>query len=65
MALAFKAVIDAVVQWLLMPLIAAIFGEPSFDGLTFPINDAVFAYGTMITQAVTFVLIALALFLLW
>jgi large conductance mechanosensitive channel len=62
MALAFKAVLDALVQGLLMPLIAAIFGEPSFDELTFTINDAVFAYGTVITQVVTFVLIALALF---
>lgn len=62
MALAFKAVLDAFVQGLLMPLVAAIFGEPSFDGLTFTVNDAVFAYGTVITQAVTFLLIALALF---
>ena len=64
MALAFKAVIDALVQGILMPIIAAIFGQPSFDALTFTINDAVFAYGTVITQAVTFVLIALALFFL-
>jgi large conductance mechanosensitive channel len=61
-ALAFKAVIDAFVQGLLMPLIAAIFGEPSFDSLTFTINDAVFAYGTVITQAITFLLVGLALF---
>ena len=62
MALAFKAVIDALVQGLLMPIIAAIFGQPSFDSLTFTINDSVFAYGTVITQAVTFLLIAAALF---
>ncbi|MDX1689732.1 MAG: large conductance mechanosensitive channel protein MscL [Acidimicrobiia bacterium] len=64
MALAFKAVIDALVQGILMPIIAALFGQPSFDSLTFTVNDAVFAYGTVITQAVTFLLIALALFVL-
>ncbi len=64
MALAFKAVIDALIQGLLMPLVAAVFGQPSFDSLTFTINDAVFAYGTVITQAVTFTLIGLALFVL-
>jgi large conductance mechanosensitive channel len=62
MALAFKAVVDALVAGLIMPIIGAIFGEPSFDNLTFTINDSVFLYGTFITQAVTFVLIALALF---
>jgi large conductance mechanosensitive channel len=62
MALAFKAVVDAFVAGLIMPIIGAIFGEPSFDNLTFTINDSVFLYGTFITQAVTFVLIALALF---
>jgi large conductance mechanosensitive channel len=63
LALAFKAVIDALVAGLLMPIVAAVFGQPSFDELTFTINDAVFAYGTVITQAVTFLLIGLALFL--
>ena len=62
MALAFKAVVDALVNGLLMPIVAAVFGQPSFDSLTFTINGAVFFYGTVITQAVTFVLIALALF---
>ena len=62
MALAFKAVVDAFVGGLIMPIIGAIFGEPSFDNLTFTINDSVFLYGTFITQTVTFLLIALALF---
>ena len=61
MALAFKAVIDAFVDGLLMPLVAAIFGQPSFDGLTFTINDAVFFYGAVITQIVTVLLVAAAL----
>lgn len=63
MALAFKAVVDAFVNGLVMPIVGALFGEPSFDSLTFTINDSVFLYGSVITQVVTFVLIALALFL--
>jgi len=63
MALAFKAVVDAFVGGLVMPLVATIFGEPNFDALTFTIGDSVFLYGTFITQSVTFLLIALALFL--
>ena len=63
MALAFKSVVDALVNGLIMPLVAAVFGEPNFDALTFTIGDAVFLYGTFITQLVTFLLIALALFL--
>ncbi|HSG78200.1 MAG TPA: large conductance mechanosensitive channel protein MscL [Acidimicrobiia bacterium] len=63
MALAFKAVVDAFVGGIVMPIVGAIFGEPSFDNLTFTINDSVFLYGTVLTQVVTFLLIALALFL--
>jgi large conductance mechanosensitive channel len=62
-ALAFKALIDAFVSGVVMPLVGAIFGEPSFDSLSFTINDSVFLYGTVITQTVVFLLTALALFL--
>jgi large conductance mechanosensitive channel len=62
MALAFKAVVDAFVNGLVMPLVAAIFGKPSFDELAFTINGAEFLYGTVITQIVTFLAIAVALF---
>jgi len=62
MALAFKAVVDAFIGGLVMPLVAAIFGQPSFDDLTFTVNGAEFLYGTVITQIVTFLAIAAALF---
>ncbi len=64
MALAFTAVVDALVAGLIMPLVGALFGEPSFDALTFTINDSVFYYGTFITALVKFVLVAAALFFL-
>ena len=42
----------------------AIFGEPNFDDLTFTLNGAVFTYGAFLSAVVTFVLIALVLFLI-
>jgi large conductance mechanosensitive channel len=60
---AFVAVVNSLVDNLIMPLIAALFGKPDFSDLDFTINDAVFRYGAFITEVITFVLIALAVFL--
>jgi large conductance mechanosensitive channel len=62
MGLAFAAVITSLVDNLVMPFIAMIIGKPSFDDLTFTINDAVFRYGAFITALITFVSIAAAVF---
>jgi large conductance mechanosensitive channel len=62
MGLAFAAVITSLVDNLVMPIIAMIIGKPSFDDLTFTINDAVFRYGAFITALITFVSIAAAVF---
>jgi large conductance mechanosensitive channel len=59
---AFAAVVNSFVDDLIMPLIAMIIGKPSFDSLTFTINDAVFHYGSFITAVTTFVAIAAAVF---
>ena len=59
---AFAAVINSLVDDLIMPFVAMIIGKPDFNGLTFTINDAVFRYGAFITQVVTFVAIAAAVF---
>ena len=48
---AFAAVVNSLVNDLIMPVIAMIIGKPSFDDLTFTINDAVFRYGAFITVA--------------
>ncbi len=64
MALAFKPVIDAVVAGILMPIIAAIVGEPNFDGITIGIGDAEILIGTVITQIVSFIAIAAVVFLM-
>ena len=59
---AFAAVVNSFVNDLIMPLIAMIIGKPSFNDLTFTINDAVFHYGSFITAVITFVAIAAAVF---
>jgi large conductance mechanosensitive channel len=59
---AFGAVITSLVEDLLTPLLAAIFGEPDFSALTFRINDSVFRYGSFINAVVAFVMVAAAIF---
>ncbi|HSQ38298.1 MAG TPA: large conductance mechanosensitive channel protein MscL [Acidimicrobiia bacterium] len=61
-AVAFGAVIKAFVDFVIMPLISAIVGKPSFDDLVWTLNDAVIPYGMFITALVTFVLVAAAVF---
>jgi len=62
LGLAFAAVIASLVDNLLMPLVAAIIGEPDFRGLTFTVNDAVFRYGAFITDLIVFVATAAAVY---
>lgn len=59
---AFAAVVGGLVNFLIMPFIAAIVGQPSFDSLTFTLNDAVIPYGSFLTALVNFLLVAAAVF---
>jgi large conductance mechanosensitive channel len=62
MGLAFATVVNSLVNNLVMPVIAAIFGKPSFRDLTFTIHTSVFQYGSFITDVIQFVAIAAAVF---
>lgn len=62
MALATFALVEALVADLITPIIAAIVGEPSFEGLTFTINDSEFLYGHFINALITFASIAAAVY---
>ena len=62
MGIAFGALVKSLVDDLVMPIVAMIFGKPDFSDLTFTINDAVFRYGSFITALITFVAIAAAVF---
>lgn len=59
---AFGAVITSFVANIITPLIAAIFGQPNFSGLTFTINNSQFLYGSFINAVVSFLLIAAAVY---
>jgi large conductance mechanosensitive channel len=62
LGVAFAAVVASLVEDLLTPLIAAIFGEPDFSQLTFTINGSTFFYGQFINALIAFITIAAALF---
>ena len=61
---AFGAVVTALVEGLITPLVAAVIGEPSFEGLDFTINDSVFLYGSFLNALITFVTVAAVVFFL-
>ena len=62
LGIAFQQVISAFVSGILTPIIAMIFGDTSFAGLTFSINGAQFFYGEFIDSVITFLTVAVALF---
>jgi large conductance mechanosensitive channel len=62
MGLAFAAVVNSLVENLLLPIVAMIIGKPDFSDLTFTINDAVFRYGAFLTDVIQFVAVAAAVF---
>ena len=62
MGVAFAAVVNSLVNNLVMPIIAMIIGKPDFSDLTFTINDAVFRYGAFITDVIQFAAVGAAVF---
>jgi large conductance mechanosensitive channel len=62
--LAFNAVVQSLVNGVILAAIAGIFGEPNFDALTFQLGDGVIRYGEFLTAVVNFLLVALVLFFL-
>jgi large conductance mechanosensitive channel len=62
MGLAFATVVNSLVNNLVMPVVAAIVGKPSFRELTFTIHTSVFQYGSFITDVIQFVAIGAAVF---
>ena len=62
LGLAIKSVIDSLVNDVIMPIIGAIFGKPSFDTLTLKIGDGVVFYGRFLSAIVNFLIIAVTIF---
>ncbi len=78
LALAFKPVIDSLVNDVIMQIVAAIFGQPDFSALSIHWGDAVGAddlnrtlydggqifYGSFINTVITFLIIGFVVFLM-
>jgi large conductance mechanosensitive channel len=62
MGLAFAAVVNSLVENIVMPIVAAIIGKPDFRGLSFTIHNSVFHYGAFLTDLIQFVAIGAAVF---
>jgi large conductance mechanosensitive channel len=62
MALVTTAVIKALVADIITPIVALIFGRPSFENLSFTINSSHFLYGDLINSIVTFLTTGFAVF---
>jgi large conductance mechanosensitive channel len=61
---AFTGVVQGLVTDMINPLVAAVFGQPSFTKLHFTLNKAIFNYGDFITKIITLVIIAATVFFL-
>jgi large conductance mechanosensitive channel len=61
---AFAAVVNALVEDLITPLIAAIGGKQDFSALTFSINDSIFRYGDFLNALLSFLVVAAAVYFL-
>ena len=64
LALYFKTIVDAILEGVILPIIAAIFGEPNFAAIGFDLGDAFVSIGLVINALVSFVAVAFILFLL-
>jgi large conductance mechanosensitive channel len=61
---AFATLIQSLAGNIIMQFVAALFGKPNFELLTFPVNGTDIHYGKFLTDLLNFVLLALVLFLI-
>ncbi len=64
LGMAVKAVIDSFTNGVMMQIVAAIFGKPNFDLLSFDLNDTPIYYGQVITTIISLIMVGLVLFFL-
>ena len=61
---AFKNIVDALVDGIINPLIAAVIGKPDFsDAFILTLNGTNVKFGVLITAVINFLLMALAIYL--
>ena len=64
LALYFQKIVEALLDGVINPIIAAIFGKSNFQEVGFDIGDARISIGLVIDAAISFVVVAFILFLL-
>ena len=64
LGISFSAVVQALVDGILMQLVAALVGRPDFSSLSFDLDGTPIRYGVFLTALVNFFTIAFVLFLL-
>ncbi|MCU0273420.1 MAG: large conductance mechanosensitive channel protein MscL [Acidimicrobiales bacterium] len=62
MALYFKTIIDKIIEGIITPIIAAIFGQANYTEIGFDIGDARISIGLVLGAIVDFIAVALILF---
>lgn len=64
LGVAFAAVVTSLVDDVIMQLVAAVVSEPDFSDLTFAVGDGEVRYGAFLTALASFLVVALALFVI-
>jgi large conductance mechanosensitive channel len=63
-ALYFQQIVNAILVGVLFPIIAAIFGKPDFQSIGFDIGKSRISIGLVINAIISFVIVAVLLFLI-
>ena len=61
---AFATVVESLVGDVILPLVAAVFGQPDFDALVLTVNGSQIRYGSFLTDLLSFLLLALVVLFL-
>jgi large conductance mechanosensitive channel len=59
---AFGAIVTSLVENIITPIIAAIFGQPDFSSLSFTLNGSEILYGAFLNSVIAFLIIATVIF---
>lgn len=61
---AFTAIVTAVTENIIMPIIAAVGGQPDFSAIGFTINESYFGVGNLLNAIINFLIVAAVVFFL-
>ena len=61
---AFQTIVKSLVDDIIMPLVAAIFGEVNFSEVFVTLNNSVITYGNFISAIINFLILAVIIFLI-